>query len=109
MDSAMISDKRGTLVVVAGPTGSGKTEVGVELARRLGAPIISTDSRQVFRGMAVGTAQPSAEQQAAALHYFIADREVSDDYNAGRFEAEALELLDRLFVTHDYVLSLIHI
>ena len=58
MDSAMISDKRGTLVVVAGPTGSGKTEVGVELARRLGAPIISTDSRQVFRGMAVGTAQP---------------------------------------------------
>ena len=82
MDSAMISDKRGTLVVVAGPTGSGKTEVGVELARRLGAPIISTDSRQVFRGMAVGTAQPSAEQQAAALHYFIADREVSDDYNA---------------------------
>lgn len=69
MDSAMISDKRGTLVVVAGPTGSGKTEVGVELARRLGAPIISTDSRQVFRGMAVGTAQPSAEQQAAALHY----------------------------------------
>ena len=105
MDSAMISDKRGTLVVVAGPTGSGKTEVGVELARRLGAPIISTDSRQVFRGMAVGTAQPSAEQQAAALHYFIADREVSDDYNAGRFEAEALELLDRLFVTHDYVLA----
>lgn len=100
----MISD-RGTLVVIAGPTGSGKTDVGVELALRLGAPVISTDSRQVFRGMAIGTAQPSAVQQAAVRHYFIADREVSDPYNAGRFEAEALALLDTLFRTHAWVVA----
>ncbi len=100
-----MTSKKGTLVVVVGPTGSGKTDVAVELAKHLRAPILSTDSRQVFRGMAVGTAQPSAEQLAAVPHYFIADREVSDDYNAGRFEAEALVLLDRLFGEHDYVLA----
>lgn len=101
----MTSDRKQTLVVIVGPTGSGKTAVAVQLAQRLGAPILSTDSRQVFRGMAIGTAQPTAEELAAATHYFIADREVSDDYNAGRFEVEALALLERLFGSHDYVIA----
>lgn len=101
----MTSDRKQTLVVIVGPTGSGKTAVAVQLAQRLGAPILSTDSRQVFRGMAIGTAQPTAEELAAATHYFIADREVSDDYNAGRFEVEALALLGQLFGSHDYVIA----
>lgn len=101
----MTSDRKQTLVVIVGPTGSGKTAVAVQLAQRLGAPILSTDSRQVFRGMAIGTAQPTAEELAAATHYFIADREVSDDYNAGRFEVEALALLEQLFGSHDYVIA----
>ena len=101
----MTSDRKPTLVVIVGPTGSGKTAVAVRLAQLLDAPIISTDSRQVFRGMAIGTAQPTAEELAAATHYFIADREVSDDYNAGRFETEALTLLERLFAAHDYVIA----
>lgn len=101
----MTSDREQTLVVIVGPTGSGKTAVAVQLAQRLGAPILSTDSRQVFRGMAIGTAQPTAEELAAATHYFIADREVSDDYNAGRFEVEALALLERQFGSHDYVIA----
>lgn len=101
----MSTDRRGTLVVIVGPTGSGKTVVAVQLAQRLHAPILSTDSRQVFRGLAIGTAQPSAEELAAATHYFIADRDVSDDYNAGRFEVEALALLERLFADHDHVIA----
>uniref|UniRef100_UPI00405759A3 tRNA (adenosine(37)-N6)-dimethylallyltransferase MiaA n=1 Tax=Alistipes sp. TaxID=1872444 RepID=UPI00405759A3 len=97
--------KRGTLIVVVGPTGSGKTALAVTLARHYSAPIISTDSRQVFRGLAIGTAQPTAEELAAATHYFIADREVEDDFNCGRYEVEALELLDRLFAEGDYVVA----
>ena len=97
--------KRGTLIVVVGPTGSGKTALAVTLARHYSAPIISTDSRQVFRGLAIGTAQPTAEELTAATHYFIADREVEDDFNCGRYEVEALELLDRLFAEGDYVVA----
>lgn len=91
--------------MVVGPTGSGKTALAVTLARHYSAPIISTDSRQVFRGLAIGTAQPTAEELAAATHYFIADREVEDDFNCGRYEVEALKLLDRLFAEGDYVVA----
>ncbi|MBR2061034.1 MAG: AAA family ATPase, partial [Tidjanibacter sp.] len=82
-----------TLVVIVGPTGSGKTAVSIELARRLGAPIISTDSRQMYQGMAIGTAQPTPEELAAATHYFIADRPITSPLSAGAYEREALALL----------------
>ncbi len=100
-----MSSKRGTLVVVVGPTGSGKSALAVKLAMHLSAPIISTDSRQVFRGMPIGTAQPTAEELAAAKHYFIADREVEDDFNCGKYEAEAIQLLERLFTESEYVVA----
>lgn len=103
--STMMSTKRGTLIVVVGPTGSGKSALAVTLAQHYCAPIISTDSRQLYRGMAIGTAQPTAEELAAAKHYFIADREVEDDFNCGRYEVEALELLERLFAENDYVVA----
>ena len=100
-----MSSKRGTLVVVVGPTGSGKSALAVKLATHLCAPIISTDSRQVFRGMPIGTAQPTREELAAAKHYFIADREVEDDFNCGKYETEALALLDKLFKESEYVVA----
>lgn len=100
-----MSSKHGTLVVIVGPTGSGKSALAVKLALHLNAPIISTDSRQVFRGIPIGTAQPTAEELAAVRHYFIADREVEDDFNCGKFEEEALALLDKLFTESEYVVA----
>ena len=105
MMATMMSSKRGVLVVVVGPTGSGKSALAVKLATHLHAPIISTDSRQVFRGMPIGTAQPTAEEQAAAKHYFIADREVEDDFNCGKYETEALALLEELFKENEFVVA----
>lgn len=105
MIATTTNTKRGTLIVVVGPTGSGKTALAVTLAQHYHAPIISTDSRQFYRGLAIGTAQPTAEEQAAATHYFIADRDVEDDFNCGKYEVEALTLLDRLFAEHDYVIA----
>lgn len=93
------------LLVIVGPTGSGKTDLSIRIARRYGAPILSTDSRQFYRGMPVGTAQPSAEQLQAAEHHFIADREIDRHLNCGAYEAEALARLEALFATHDVVVA----
>ncbi len=93
------------LVVILGPTGSGKTDLSITLAEHLKAPIISTDSRQVFRGMAIGTAQPTAEQLERVKHHFIADREITEEYTCGMFEKEALALLDELFRKHRFVVA----
>lgn len=100
-----MSSKRPTLIVIVGPTGSGKTALSIAIARHYCAPIISTDSRQFYRGLAIGTAQPTAEELSLAEHHFIADREVDDDFNCGRYEAEALARLDELFQKHDVVVA----
>ncbi len=89
------------LIVVGGPTGSGKTDLAIKIAQKFGAPILSADSRQFYRGMAIGTAQPDPAQLAAAEHHFIACREVDDDYTCGDYERDALALLDGIFTTRD--------
>ncbi len=93
------------LLVVVGPTGVGKTDVAIRLARHYGAPILSTDSRQVYRGMPIGTAQPDAEQLQAAEHHFIASHDITDNLNCGAYETQALALLEQLYATHDDVVA----
>lgn len=88
-----------TLIVIVGPTGSGKTDLSIEVTSHFGAPIISTDSRQFFRGMSIGTAQPTPEQLAAVDHYFIANKEITEHYTCGKYEQEAVGFLDKLFET----------
>ncbi len=91
---------RPKLIIIAGPTGSGKTALAVLMARRFGLPVVSADSRQVFRGMAIGTAQPAPEELAVAEHHLIACRDIADDYTAGDYEREALDILAGLFARH---------
>jgi tRNA dimethylallyltransferase len=91
------------LIVITGPTGAGKTDLSIAVAQRLGVPIVSADSRQVFEGMAIGTAQPTAEQLAAVPHHFIASHKITEHYTCGRYAEEALALLDKLFAEHDEV------
>lgn len=93
------------LLVVVGPTGVGKTDVAIRLARHYGAPILSTDSRQVYRGMPIGTAQPDAEQLQAAEHHFIASHDITDNLNCGTYETQALALLERLHAVHNDVVA----
>ena len=89
------------LLIVLGPTAVGKTDYSIDLALKLGSPVISCDSRQIFREMRIGTARPSDEQLARVKHYFIASHSITDNYTAGRYEIEAMALLEELFKTHD--------
>ena len=93
------------LLVVVGPTGSGKTDLSIRLALHYGAPILSTDSRQVYRGMPIGTAQPSADQLQAVEHHFIASHDPTDNLNCGEYEVQALARLEELFADHDWVVA----
>ena len=92
-----------SLVLILGPTGVGKTELSLRVAERYGCPIVNCDSRQVFRGIPIGTAAPTQAEQARVKHYFVATRELEEDYNAGQFERDALALLNELFREHDVV------
>lgn len=85
------------LVIVLGPTAVGKTDYSVDLALRYGSPVISCDSRQIYKEMTIGTAVPDASQLAAVRHYFIHSHTVTDLYTAGKYEVEALDLINRLF------------
>jgi tRNA dimethylallyltransferase len=93
-----------TLIVIAGPTASGKTQLAIDIALELNTEIISCDSRQFFKEMNIGTAKPNAEQLKQVPHHFIGHKSITDEYNAGVFETEALELLDQLFVHYDYLI-----
>lgn len=85
------------LIIILGPTAVGKTDYSIETALRYGSPVISCDSRQIYKEMSIGTAVPDASQLAAVKHYFIHSHTVTELYTAGRYEIEALELINRLF------------
>ena len=93
-----------TLVVLTGPTGVGKTELSLQLAERLGSPILNADSRQIYRELPIGTAAPTAAEQARVKHYFVGTHTLTDAYNAGQYERDALVLMEQLFRSHDTLL-----
>jgi tRNA dimethylallyltransferase len=85
------------LLIILGPTAVGKTDYSIETALKYGSPVISCDSRQIYKEMSVGTAVPSREQLDAVRHYFIHSHTVTELYTAGKYELEALALINRLF------------
>lgn len=89
------------IIVVAGPTASGKTAAAIQLALRHNTAIISADSRQCYREMRIGTAAPSAEELALVKHYFIASHSVTDEVSAADFERLALGWLEEIFAEKD--------
>ncbi len=88
--------QEGTLLVVIGPTGVGKTETALRLAERYGCPIINADSRQVYREIPIGTAAPTAAEQRRVKHYFVGTRSVTEDYNAGAYARDCEEVLRKV-------------
>lgn len=86
-----------TLIVLLGPTGVGKTELSLRVASHVGSPIISADSRQLYKELVIGTAAPTAEQLARVKHYFVGTLSLTDYYNASQFEEEVLVCLENLF------------
>lgn len=88
---------RKKLLVIAGPTAVGKTDYSIEAALRCGSPVISCDSRQIYKEMTIGTAVPDASQLTAVKHYFIHSISVLDAYSSGQYEIDALALMEKLF------------
>lgn len=92
-----------TLAVITGPTASGKTALAIAIARELGCEILSADSRQIYRGIEIGTASPSREELEAVPHHFIGTLELTESYSAARYAEEADALMRRLWQKGDYV------
>jgi tRNA dimethylallyltransferase len=95
-----------TLIVIVGPTGIGKTDLGVFLAQKLNTEIISADSRQFYKELKIGTAVPTEKQLAEAKHYFIGNISIHEYYNASIYEFAVIELLNTLFTTKELVILL---
>ena len=93
-----------SLVVLIGPTAVGKTATSFAIAEHFGCPIISADSRQMYRGMQIGTAMPTEEELARHKHYFVGQLAPGDYYSAARYEAEVLDLLEKEFPHHPTML-----
>lgn len=92
------------LVVLLGPTGVGKTEISLRMAEHFGCPIVSSDSRQFYRELKIGTAAPTEFQLKRVKHYFIGSHSIHDEYNAGQYELDVMQLLDELFRQNDVVM-----
>ena len=86
-----------TLFVLLGPTGVGKSEAALTIAKHLGSPIINADSRQIYKEIPVGTAAPTPEQQKEVKHYFVGNHSIDDYYSASLYEEDCLSLIERLF------------
>ena len=91
-----------TLVVITGPTGVGKTDTAISIAQALSAEIISADSRQLYRDIPIGTAAPTAQQQAIVPHHFVGTLALDQYYSAAQYESDVMQLLPQLFARSPY-------
>jgi len=95
----MMTNKK--LIYITGPTGIGKTELSIKIAKKLKTEIISCDSRQFFKELKIGTSPPSKKQLETIKHHFIHNKSIHDDYNVGKFEKDAINLINSLFLKYD--------
>lgn len=93
------------LVVLLGPTGVGKTELCIQLAQHFETAIVSADSRQLYKGLEIGTAAPTLSQQEKIKHYMVGTLDVTDYYSASEFEQSALKVIEELHQSHDVVIA----
>ncbi len=89
------------LIIIGGPTASGKTDCAIQLAQHFGTEILSADSRQFYKEMSIGTAKPQLSDLAKAKHHFIGNLSIHDAYSVGDFERDALAVLESIFEKHD--------
>ena len=92
-----------TLLVLLGPTGVGKTAWSIRIAEKLSSPILSADSRQLYKGMSIGTAAPTPDQLSRVKHYFVGILSPEEYYSASRYEEEAITLIEKLHKKHPVV------
>lgn len=92
-----------TLLVISGPTGVGKTALSLDVAATLRSDIVNADSRQIYRELPIGTAAPTAEEQKRIKHWFVGIKSVTEDYNAGMYERDALSLIRQMMQKQDIV------
>ncbi len=92
------------LIVIAGPTAVGKTTMSIAIAKTFECPVISADSRQFFKEMNIGTAKPTEGEMQGVPHYFINSHSITDNYNVGKYETEAIALLEKLFQVHEKII-----
>lgn len=97
--------KQKFLIIVGGPTASGKTGFAIRLAQHFQTEIISLDSRQFFEEMQIGTAKPTPEELASAPHHFVGHISIKQEYSVGDFVREALERLERLYQEYDIIIA----
>ena len=93
-----------TLTVILGPTGVGKTDKSLELAEQWECPIVSADSRQIYRDLPIGTAAPTHAELSRVQHYFIGIKDLHESYSAGQYARDCKALLQQLFTKHDHVI-----
>lgn len=92
-----------TLIVLIGPTGVGKTELSLSIAEHFNTCIVSSDSRQLYADLKIGTAAPTPEQLARVKHHFVGTLQLTDYYSAAQYEAEVMSKLEKLFQKNDVV------
>ena len=99
----ILADPRKQLIVIEGPTASGKTALAIQLAKRWKTSIISAESRQFYKELAIGTAKPSLQEQDGVFHYFIDSHFLHDEITSAAYAKEVMNVLENEFKNHDKV------